>query len=149
LFHVVRALRAAGIAAADPTCVRAARWLVGAQRSDGGWGEHYSGSLHDRYVAHAHSQVVMTAWAILALLDTVGPAAPAVRAGIDWLRRAQGTDGAWPLGAVNGVFFGSAMLDYRLYTVYFPTWALARYHHLRSSGGTEWSDAHDIRRRDA
>ena len=28
--------------------------------------------------------------------------------------------------AVNGVFFGSAMLDYRLYKSYFPAWALTR-----------------------
>jgi hypothetical protein len=28
---------------------------------------------------------------------------------------------------VNGVFFGSAMLDYRLYQSYFPTWALSRH----------------------
>jgi hypothetical protein len=26
--------------------------------------------------------------------------------------------------AVNGVFFRTAMLDYRLYGAYFPTWAL-------------------------
>jgi hypothetical protein len=28
------------------------------------------------------------------------------------------------------VFFSTAMLDYRLYKDYFPTWALARYAHL-------------------
>jgi lanosterol synthase len=33
-------------------------------------------------------------------------------------------DGDWPRDSVNGVFFGTAMLDYRLYNTYFPTWAL-------------------------
>ena len=33
-----------------------------------------------------------------------------VQRGIAWLCRAQGADGSWPQGAVNGVFFGSAML---------------------------------------
>jgi hypothetical protein len=28
---------------------------------------------------------------------------------------------------VNGVFFGSAMLTYRLYPIYFPIWAINRY----------------------
>jgi lanosterol synthase len=29
------------------------------------------------------------------------------------------------------VFFGTAMLDYRLYNTYFPTWALARFEACR------------------
>ena len=44
-----------------------------------------------------------------------------------WLVGRQCPDGSWPPEAVNGVFFGSAMLDYRLYRAYFPAWALARY----------------------
>jgi lanosterol synthase len=52
---------------------------------------------------------------------------PAVRRGIAWLLQAQKADGSWDPGAVAGVFFGSAMLDYRYYREYFPLWALARY----------------------
>ena len=107
--------------------IRAAAWLVQRQRADGGWGEHYSGCRDDRYVEHPESQPVMTAWALLALLEVAGPQAPAVRSGIDWLIGRQLADGGWPPGAVNGVFFGSAMLHYRLYPAYFPAWALARY----------------------
>jgi len=69
----------------------------------------------------------MTAWALLALLEIVGPAHAAVTRGIDWLVEHQREDGGWDGDAVNGVFFGSAMLDYRLYPAYFPTWALARF----------------------
>ena len=32
----------------------------------------------------------------------------------------------YPEQAVAGVFFGTAMLHYRLYKAYFPAWALAR-----------------------
>jgi squalene/oxidosqualene cyclase-like protein len=127
IFHFVEGLRAAGVAAHDPALVRAAAWLVRHQRADGGWGEHYSGCRDDRYVEHPESQPVMTAWALLALLEVAGPQAPAVRSGIDWLIARQLADGGWPLGAVNGVFFGSAMLHYRLYPAYFPAWTLARY----------------------
>jgi lanosterol synthase len=127
IFHVTKGLRAAGISPNDPTLVRAAEWLAGKQKSDGGWGEHYSGCLTDRYVEHPVSQAVMTSWALLALMQTMPRDSVPVTRGIAWLAAQQKTDGGWASQAVNGVFFGSAMLDYGLYKVYFPVWALARY----------------------
>ncbi|HEY7230435.1 MAG TPA: 2,3-oxidosqualene cyclase [Pseudolabrys sp.] len=126
-YFAVAALRAAGAAPNDPALALAAEWLVSKQKTDGGWGEHYTGCLNGSYVEHSQSQAVMTSWALLTLLDTVGAHAPAVRRGVAWLCEAQEPDGSWPQGAVNGVFFGSAMLSYRLYPVYFPLWALNRY----------------------
>jgi 2,3-oxidosqualene cyclase len=127
IFHVVKGLRAAGVARADSVLTRAAEWLISRQRADGGWGEHYSGCLEDRYVEHSESQVVMTSWALLALMDVIPEESPAIDRGIAWLSSMQRENGSWPHQAVNGVFFGSAMLDYRLYSVYFPVWALNRY----------------------
>ena len=134
IFHVTKGLRAAGISADDPALGRAAEWLVGKQKPDGGWGEHYSGCLKDRYVEHPLSQVVMTSWALLALMEVMPPDAEPIARGISWLVRQQRHDGSWPQQAVNGVFFGSAMLDYKLYKSYFPLWALAR-HSARTSFG--------------
>lgn len=125
-FHFVRGLRAAGVSADDRQLQHAAAWLTGRQRADGGWGEHWSGCRDEQWVEHEDSQVVMTSWALLALLDVLGPAADAVHRGVAWLAARQKPDGSFPGGAVNGVFFGTAMLDYRLYPVYFPAWALAR-----------------------
>jgi lanosterol synthase len=75
----------------------------------------------------------MTSWALLALRELLDPDAPPIARGVAWLRAQQRDDGSWPAGAVNGVFFGTAMLDYRLYKSYFPTWALGR--SARASGG--------------
>jgi lanosterol synthase len=79
----------------------------------------------------------MTAWALLALLRIAGPESAAVHNGVDWLRARQNGDGSWPREAVNGVFFGSAMLDYRLYRTYFPAWALCRYAGMLLGGEIE------------
>src|SRR5262249_160284 len=110
-----------------PALARAARWLVEHQRADGGWGEHHTSCVRGRYVEHAESQSVMTAWALLALMDVLGRDVDSVRRGIAWLIARQEPRGGWPAQVVNGVFFGSAMLDYRLYRHYFPLWALVRF----------------------
>ncbi|NJD08737.1 MAG: 2,3-oxidosqualene cyclase [Methylococcaceae bacterium] len=130
LFHAIKGLRGAGAETTDPALQAAAGWLLEKQRADGGWGEHYTGCLEGRYVEHPHSQVVMTSWALLGLLEILPPDHRAIERGVNWLVDRQQTDGAWPRQAVNGVFFGAAMLDYRLYHVYFPTWALARFTRL-------------------
>ncbi len=131
----ITALRVAGAERDDPALARAAAWLAGKQKPDGGWGEHYSGCLTDTYVEHPESQATMTSWALLALLEILGTDSEPVRRGIGWLARSQRPDGSWPTGAVNGVFFGSAMLTYRLYPTYFPIWALNRYLALAPNAG--------------
>jgi 2,3-oxidosqualene cyclase len=125
-FHLTAGLRAAGVGPDDPALVRAAEFLLARQRADGGWGEHWSSCTSGRWV-DAESAPVQTAWALLALLEVVGAGHPAVERGIAWLAARQVPGGGWPSGPVNGVFFGTAMLDYRLYPAYFPAWALARY----------------------
>jgi lanosterol synthase len=127
IFHVTEGLIGAGVARDDPALERAAEWLLSKQKSDGGWGEHYSSCLSENYVEHKDSQVVMTAWALLALSHVVDAKIPALVRGIEWLRAQQQRDGSFPQQALGGVFFGTAMLDYRLYKEYFPTWALARF----------------------
>jgi lanosterol synthase len=56
-----------------------------------------------------------------------------VARGVDCLRQMQLADGQWPRQSQSGVFFSTALLDYRLYKDYFPAWALARFSRLSSS----------------
>jgi len=118
-FQAVRGLRASGVPASAEPLQRAANWLIAHQRADGGWGEDWRGCLEQRYIEGRESQPVQTAWAVLALCEVVGRDHLSVRRGAEWLAAHAGEH-----GGVNGVFFGTAMLDYRLYPVYFPCWAL-------------------------
>jgi lanosterol synthase len=133
IFHVVEALVTAGVSKRAPAIARALSWLVVHQKDDGGWGEHWKSCLTDTYVEHPESQPAMTAWALLALAEGDDPASPehaavarAIEQGRARLTAMQGANGAWPHKAQSGVFFSTAMLDYRLYKDMFPTWALSR-----------------------
>ncbi|MEJ0019571.1 MAG: prenyltransferase/squalene oxidase repeat-containing protein [Acetobacteraceae bacterium] len=120
----VAALRDAGLPMEHPALRRAVGWLHAIQQPDGGWGEHFSGCLTGRYVANAGSLVITTSWALIALLRAGDTVTDPIRRGLDWLMSQQLPDGSWPQDSVNGVFFGTAMLEYRLYNTYFPTWAV-------------------------
>ena len=67
---------------------------------------------------------------LLALLATRPADTRTLRAidrGVALLVARQGPGGAWPAERASGVFFNTAVLDYRLYRQIFPAWALARF----------------------
>ena len=64
----IQGLLAATNTANDPAIRKACDWLIRKQRPDGGWGEHFQGCLSSEYVEHSESQVIQTAWAMMALL---------------------------------------------------------------------------------
>ena len=130
-FFGIRGLLAAGAGPGDPALRLACRWLLDRQRHDGGWGEHHSGCLAGRYVAHESSQVIQTAWALLALLEAGDPNWTAIAQGARFLMDTQDADGEWPTQDGAGVFFRTAVLDYGLYRQYFPLHALGLYEQRR------------------
>ncbi len=67
----------------------------------------------------------MTAWALLALARSAAASDPDAQRAARCLTNLQRGDGGWPQQSASGVFFQTAVLDYRLYKDIFPTWALA------------------------
>ena len=127
----VRGLVAAGARPGDPSLRLACRWLLDRQRSDGGWGEHHSGCSTGRYVPHETSQVIQTAWALIALLTAGDSNWHSISRGVRFLIDTQRSDGTWPRQQAAGVFFRTALLEYALYRDYFPLKALGLYEQRR------------------
>ncbi len=127
----IRALLAAGAHPSDTALRLACRWLLDRQHSDGGWGEHHSGCLSGQYVDHDESQVIQTAWALIALLEAKDSSWHAISKGAQYLLDTQKADGTWPKQDMAGVFFRTALLDYVLYRQYFPLHALGLYEQHR------------------
>ncbi|MXY36611.1 MAG: 2,3-oxidosqualene cyclase, partial [Dehalococcoidia bacterium] len=132
----IRGLIAGGAGPNDPALRSACQWLLDRQREDGGWGEHPGGCLTGRYVAHEESQVIHTAWALIALLEAGHSNWTAISRGVRFLMDAQGEDGTWPRQDMAGVFFRTALLDYVLYRQYFPLHALGLYEERRKTRGS-------------
>jgi lanosterol synthase len=133
----IRGLMAAGASPADPSVRRACEWLLARQRADGGWGEDAAGCVRAEYAPHATSQVLHTAWALLALLEAEDPNERAIARAAKFLMDSQCEDGSWPRQDPAGLFFRTALLDYELYRAYFPLWALARYEQRRRFASRE------------
>ena len=129
----IKGLRAAGSDPSDPSIRLACRWLLDRQREDGGWGEHYSGCVKGCYVPHNESQVIQTAWALIALLKAGESNWSAISRGIKFLVDNQQEDGTWKRQDMVGVFFRTALLDYELYRHYFPLHALSLYEQRRTT----------------
>ena len=130
-FFGIRGLLAAGARPDDPALRSACQWLLDRQREDGGWGEHYRGCYTGRYVEHEESQVIQTAWAMIALLEAGDTDRGAITRGAQFLISMQRADGTWPRQDMAGIFFRTALLDYTLYRQYFPLHALGLYEERR------------------
>ena len=128
----VRGLLAVGVAPFDPRIRKACEWLVRHQRPDGGWGEDHAGIRAGRYIEARTSSSVQTAWALITLLEADEPNLEALAAAAQFLEASQNDSGQWPDEQYVGVFFETALLNYRLYRQYFPVMALALHHQSRN-----------------
>ena len=131
-WSVLCALNAAGVDHDSTVMRKAAGWLISIQNADGGWGEDgTSYKLDYRGYEPAPSTASQTAWALLGLMAAGDIDGPAVRRGVGYLLRTQGSDGVWEEKRHTATGFPRVFyLRYHGYRKFFPLWALARYRNL-------------------
>lgn len=123
----IHGLRAAGLPCDHPAIERAAAYLLSKQNRDGGWGETVENCNTLSYASGVESQVVMTSWALLALLESSFQNQRAVERGIEFLCRRRRADGTYPNEKSAGVFNKTCAITYDNYLKIFPVWATAEY----------------------
>jgi squalene-hopene/tetraprenyl-beta-curcumene cyclase len=125
---VVPALVAAGTDPGAAPIRRAVDWLVAHQNLDGGWGEDLRSYVDKSWAGRGTSTASQTAWALLALLAAGERDGNAVTRGIGFLVGTQRADGTWDEPQFTGTGFpGDFYINYHLYRLVFPIWALGRY----------------------
>jgi len=113
---------------------KACAFLVGKQKADGGWGETFKSCSTLVYTEAETSQVVNTAWALLALMAAEFGEKEVIEAGIQVLLSRQSRIGDWPQESISGVFNYNCMITYANYRNAFPIWALNRYYRRTIQG---------------
>jgi len=106
---------------------KACGFLIGKQRADGGWGENFESCSKRVYTEAAQSQVVNTAWALLALMAADFADKTPIEKGVRLLLDRQTDLGDWHQENISGVFNYNCMITYANYRNIFPVWALGRY----------------------
>ena len=102
-------------------------WLAAHQNADGGWGDTPASYADPTLAGTGDSTPSQTAWALLGLLAAGGEPRAAVERGVDWLVRAQGSDGTWAEAASTGTALpGRLYLRRHIDRHAFPLMALAR-----------------------
>ncbi|MBF6059970.1 squalene--hopene cyclase [Nocardia terpenica] len=127
----VPALVATGMNPRSTPIRTALAWLAEHQNPDGGWGEDLRSYRDPAWIGRGTSTASQTAWALLALL-AADPDSPAVDRGVAWLIDTQRPDGTWDEDHYTGTGFpGDFYINYHLYRLVFPIWALGRYTRAR------------------
>ncbi len=121
----VPALVACGLGG-HPAIRRAVAWLTSVQNEDGGFGEDLRSYRDPAWRARGASTASQTAWAVLAL-HAAGANGPVLEAAVRFLVDTQRPDGSWDEPYFTGTGFpGDFYLNYHLYRLVFPVFALGR-----------------------
>ncbi|KAI0115582.1 terpenoid cyclases/protein prenyltransferase alpha-alpha toroid [Nemania sp. FL0031] len=107
---------------------RGCDYLISRQREDGGWSESYRACERMVWTEHpSGSQVVMTAWALIALMHADYPDIEPIKRGIKLIMDRQQPNGEWKQEAIEGVFNKSCMISYPNYKFTFTMKALGMF----------------------
>ncbi|OQK15784.1 hypothetical protein AU255_16445 [Methyloprofundus sedimenti] len=107
---------------------KACDFLISKQMPDGGWGETYESCANKVYTQAKTSQVINTAWALLALQVANSEEKEVIQRGINLLLQRQLDNGDWAQENISGVFNYNCMITYSSYRNIFPIWALNRFY---------------------
>ncbi|MAS96288.1 MAG: hypothetical protein CMO55_24050 [Verrucomicrobiales bacterium] len=120
----IRGLIAGGSKHDAAELIAAGNWLVSKQHEDGSWGESHEASYHEKWI-DGPPNCTQTAWALIGLQSLKLPQfQEPIERGISFLVEKLDENGNWPDQRGTGIFFRSAVLDYRLYRRIFPLRAL-------------------------
>lgn len=106
---------------------RACQFFIERQKEDGGWGETYKSCELGEYIQHPQSQVVQTAWVVMALIQAEFPDPEPLKKALQMIMSRQQSNGEWLQEAIEGVFNKSCMISYPNYKFIFPITALGMY----------------------
>jgi len=107
---------------------KACNFLVKHQKNDGGWGESFESCSLKVYTEAYTSQVINTAWSLLALIAANYKDKTVIDKGIELLLQRQTKEGDWLQENISGVFNFNCMETYSNYRNIFPLWALNRFY---------------------
>ncbi|OQE82027.1 hypothetical protein PENNAL_c0038G02910 [Penicillium nalgiovense] len=103
-------------------------FLLSKQREDGGWSESFQSCEQMKYIEHpTGSQVVQTAFAIIALLSVDYPNSEPIAQGIRLIMSRQQANGEWLQEGIEGIFNKSCAISYPNYKFIFTTLALGKF----------------------
>ena len=101
----LESLKSVGETHANSECVRrACKFFTDRQMADGGWGETYRSCETGVYTPHKRSQVVQTAWVVIALLEAGFPHKEPLQRALRMIVGRQRANGEWKQEAIEGVF---------------------------------------------
>jgi lanosterol synthase len=83
---------------------RACQFFLDHQMEDGGWGETYRSCETGVWHQHPESQVVQTAWVVIAMLEGGFPDKEPLKKALQMIMRRQQKNGEWLQEAIEGVF---------------------------------------------
>ncbi|KAF2852055.1 terpene synthase [Plenodomus tracheiphilus IPT5] len=106
---------------------RACQFFLDKQMEDGGWGETYKSCEDGVWRQHPQSQVVQTAWVVIAMIEGGFPHKEPLERACRLIMERQRANGEWAQEAIEGVFNKSCMISYPNYKFIFPIKALGMY----------------------
>ncbi|KAI8933438.1 hypothetical protein NX059_010052 [Plenodomus lindquistii] len=106
---------------------RACQFFLDKQMEDGGWGETYKSCEDGVWRQHPQSQVVQTAWVVIAMIEGGFPHKKPLERAVRLIMKRQQANGEWLQEAIEGVFNKSCMISYPNYKFIFPIKALGMY----------------------